>query len=64
MDHLLSMEKIKVEKEPYKNFGARAEDAKSSWKTTYPFYLVLRDYFSQDFVLWKLDNVKKMSNLI
>ena len=45
MDHLLSMEYNLIEKQPYENFGARAQAKSSRKKATFDsFYLVLRDH--------------------
>ena len=48
MDHLLSMENLLIEKQPYEIFGASTLDCEKISIGSYSaFYLVLRDYFSQ-----------------
>ena len=47
MDHLLSMELLLIEKQPYETFGARHLNMQKVSRKLQTFYLVLRDYFSQ-----------------
>ena len=49
MDHLLSMENLLIEKQPYEIFGASILNYEKISYRSYrkPFYLVLRDHFSQ-----------------
>ena len=57
MDHLLSMELLLIEKQPYETFGARHLNMQKVSRKATDFLLGFeRLFLSIDFVLWKLDN--------
>ena len=65
MDHLLSMELLLIEKQPYETFGASlSNQEKVSWKLLTAFTWFWEIISLKNFVLWKLDNVKWVVNTI